>query len=319
MSLLEKLETFLIVLAMVLGLILGQVEFIGHWSRYLISPLLIAMLFGLFLKTPLKEIGQGFKNLKFALTSLGLNFLWIPILGYGLGEIFLQSSVDLKIGFLMLLVTPCTDWYLIFTAMAKGNVPLSTSILPLNLILQILLLPVYLLIFAGLSSQSQTGLLLASVFWILVLPLGASLLVKRFLPEKTTPRRILEKVFAEGVFKLLWLAILFMFASEASQLLANLILFKALFPPVILFFVLNFFVGRLVGGWAKFSREDKASLTMTTLARNSPVSLALAVVAFPDRPFIALALVIGPLIEIPVLAIIAKILLIINPKADIEA
>jgi hypothetical protein len=30
----------------------------------------------------------------------------------------------------MLMVTPCTDWYLIFTGIAKGNVALSTAILP---------------------------------------------------------------------------------------------------------------------------------------------------------------------------------------------
>ncbi|MDR1577014.1 MAG: bile acid:sodium symporter [Deltaproteobacteria bacterium] len=309
MTLLEKLETVLIILAMALGLILGQVDFIGQWSGHLISPLLVAMLFGLFLKTPLKEIWKCFKNLKFALTSLGINFIWVPVLGYFLGELFLSSSPDLKIGFLMLLVTPCTDWYLIFTAMAKGNVTLSTSLLPMNLILQILLLPVYLLIFVGLSSQTRIGTLLASVFWILILPMGTSLLAKRFLKENNLFRLGLEKIFADNVFKLLWLAILFMFASEASQLWANLTQFKALFTPVILFFLINFFVGRLAAYWAKFSREDAVSLTMTTLARNSPVALALAVVAFPHQPLIALALVIGPLIEIPVLALIAKILL----------
>ncbi len=47
----------------------------------------------------------------------------------------------------MLMVTPCTDWYLIFTEIAKGNVALSTAILPVNLILQVLLLPIYLFLF----------------------------------------------------------------------------------------------------------------------------------------------------------------------------
>ncbi len=44
----------------------------------------------------------------------------------------------------MLMVTPCTDWYLLFTGIARGNVPLSASILPMNLILQLALLPLYL-------------------------------------------------------------------------------------------------------------------------------------------------------------------------------
>jgi len=53
---------------------------------------------------------------------------------------------------------------------------------------------------------------------------------------------------------------------------------------------------------------------MTIIARNSPVSLAIAVTAFPDQPLIALALVIGPLIELPVLAIVSQILLFTREK-----
>ncbi|MEC3605392.1 arsenic resistance protein, partial [Bacillus cereus] len=56
------------------------------------------------------------------------------------------------------------------------------------------------------------------------------------------------------------------------------------------------------------------SLSLTTLARNSPVALAIAVTAFPDEPLIALALVIGPLIELPVLAFVSQVLLLIKKK-----
>ena len=84
--------------------------------------------------------------------------------------------------------------------------------------------------------------------------------------------------------------------------------------PVLLFFVINYIVGRLVGKFLKFSYEDSVSLNMTIIARNSPVSLAIAVTAFPDQPLIALALVIGPLIELPVLAIVSQILLFTREK-----
>ena len=60
------------------------------------------------------------------------------------------------------------------------------------------------------------------------------------------------------------------------------------------------------------SYKDTVSLSLTTLARNSPVALAIAVTAFPDEPLIALALVIGPLIELPVLACVSQVLLLIK-------
>ena len=59
------------------------------------------------------------------------------------------------------------------------------------------------------------------------------------------------------------------------------------------------------------SYKDTVSLSLTTL-RNSPVALAIAVTAFPDEPLIALALVIGPLIELPVLACVSQVLLLIK-------
>lgn len=57
---------------------------------------------------------------------------------------FVFLSVDVRMGLVMLLVTPCTDWYLVFTGLARGNVELGASILSLNLLLQICLPPVYL-------------------------------------------------------------------------------------------------------------------------------------------------------------------------------
>ena len=58
----------------------------------------------------------------------------------------------------------------------------------------------------------------------------------------------------------------------------------------------------------RFPKQDIVALNMTTLARNSPLSLAIAVVTFPEQPLVSLALVIGPLIELPVLSVISGIL-----------
>lgn len=78
--------------------------------------------------------------------------------------------------------------------------------------------------------------------------------------------------------------------------------------PLAVFFAANFLLVRLIGPRMKMPREDITALNFTTLARNSPLSLAIAVAAFADRPLIPLALVIGPLIELPVLSLIAGII-----------
>lgn len=108
------------------------------------------------------------------------------------------------------------------------------------------------------------------------------------------------------------LAIVAMFASQGQILLNNLEIIWQITIPLLLFFVINYIVGQKVGKVMKFTYADRASLSLTTLARNSPIALAIAMTAFPDQPLIALTLVIGPLLELPILSIITQLLLFIS-------
>src|SRR5699024_10661824 len=130
MGILYILYTFIILFAVDLGLILGQVNVIEQYAENLITPFLLLMLYGLFLKIPLQQLNKAFSNIRFLGSSTIINFIWTPVLAWGLGAIFLSGYPALWIGFIMLMVTPCTDWYLAFTGIAKGNVSLSTSVLP---------------------------------------------------------------------------------------------------------------------------------------------------------------------------------------------
>jgi len=106
----------------------------------------------------------------------------------------------------------------------------------------------------------------------------------------------------------LCLAVVSMFASESRSLFENPAMLAKMLVPLILFFNVNFVLVRFIGSRLGFPEEDIVPLNFTTLVRNSPLSLAIAVAAFPDRPLISLALVIGPLIELPALAVIAGII-----------
>ena len=135
MSLTEKLQSVFVIIAILIGLVLGHIRWVEENAVSLIVPSSMVMLYGVFLNIPLNRLGQAFQNYKMTGLILGINFLWTPIFVWGLGAIFLRDSPDLWVGLIMLMVTPCTDWYLIFTGIAKGNVPLATAFLPWNMIL----------------------------------------------------------------------------------------------------------------------------------------------------------------------------------------
>jgi ACR3 family arsenite efflux pump ArsB len=312
----EKLEPLLLAGAAMIGLFLGYFSPFGAYGVHLVQPLLILMLLGIFWEIPLNELRRSFADLKFASTSLVINFIWTPCLGFILAKIFLSSSPELQIGYIMLLVTPCTDWYLIFTAMAKGNVPLSASILPINLLLQLLLLPIYLGLFTGLSGQSDPLILVFQIITVLLVPLLAARALVRLARDKPDLKAFFQKVFSGSRFWYLFLAVLCMFASEGGAIVEESDTFLLLLAPVLLFFFINFIFVRGVASALEFNYQNSVSLNLTTLARNSPVALVVAIGAFPDRHLIALALIIGPLIELPVLALIAKILLFMGNKKE---
>ncbi|WP_299704607.1 hypothetical protein [uncultured Pontibacter sp.] len=312
MSLLNKLHTLIIIAAVLLGLLLAQVPFIAAHAATFIIPFLMLMLYGLFLAMPLQGLKQGFLHRKFVTISLLINFVWTPLLAYLLGYMFLSHQHALWIGFVMLMVTPCTDWYIIFTGIAKGNTVLSASILPLNLLLQVILLPIYLLLFFNQTGMLPLGSLLESIVLVIAVPFifahATRLLMLRSGRQGLFEERLLPTFESAQIF-FLGFAIMAMFASEGGVLVNNLEVVYVMLVPLLLFFAINFIVGRLGSHWARLNYGDGASLSLTTLARNSPVALAIAVAAFPDTPLIALALVIGPLIELPILAIASHILL----------
>jgi ACR3 family arsenite efflux pump ArsB len=102
------------------------------------------------------------------------------------------------------------------------------------------------------------------------------------------------------------LAVFCIFASQGELLFSNLDSVIWIFIPLIIFFAANTIIDLLVAEKVNFSYSEYASLTMTTLARNSPLALAIAINSFPGHELISIALVIGPLIELPILYIVSK-------------
>lgn len=309
MDFIEKYQTVFVLVAILGGLALGLIAGIRPVADRLILPFLMVMLFVAFTGIPLSRLRAAFGNRRVVGSSLLINFIWNPLVAVGLGAIFLRNHPALWVGLIMLMVTPCTDWYLIFTDIAGGDVPLATSLLPYNLVLQLVLLPVYLYVFAGTLVGLPLGLLVESVVLVLVVPLVLGGIVRWGLVRTKGQRwftgRFLPRLSPLQVI-FLSLAIGAMFASQGEVIVANPQLLALIAVPVIVFYAINLGVGLGVGRILSFSYEEMVCFNNTILSRNSPTALAIAVVAFPNEPIIPLALVIGPLLELPLLGIIAQ-------------
>lgn len=155
------------------------------------------------------------------------------------------------------------------------------------------------------------NILLESMFLVLIVPLLTALFIEKYI-IKIKNKAWLQEVFLPSVMPtqlvFLCLAIAAMFSSQGRTILSNPKITLELLPPLIIFYISNLILSLKVCRRAKIDKASSTGFCFSTLARNSPIALAISVTAFPDRPLIALALVIGPLIELPTLGIISKIL-----------
>jgi ACR3 family arsenite efflux pump ArsB len=308
---LSKLQPLFIIFSALLGIALGRlIPVLERHAGSFIEIFLMCMLFFVFLNVEIQEISKSFSDLRFSVSALLINFIFTPLFTFVLAKLFLSGQVDLQIGFIMLMVTPCTDWYLIFTGAAGGNVSLGAAILPLNLILQIVLLPLYLLLFMGTEVSFGPGVIIQSMVLVLVIPLAAAKAFK-LTAKKINRRVVLEKIVKKAddmQFVLLCLAIISMFASQGTLLSGNTLLFIKLLPALLVFFAVIFCLSLYTGKMLGLPFRNIIPLVFTTSARNSPVSLAIATITFPLQPVISLVLVMGPLLELPILALDSAIL-----------
>ena len=317
MNVFERYQTALVLAGVALGLAAAQVDGVPSTADRLILPFLLVMLFCVFAQVPLARLRDGFRNRRVVGTSLAVNFVWNPLLAVVLGFVFLRNHPALWVGFVMLMVTPCTDWYLVFTDIADGDVPLATSLLPYNLVLQLVLLPVYLFLFAGELVELPLGVLVESVVLVLIAPIVFASLSRAVVPRLVGDDRFRGTFLpALGPVQVVFLALAVaaMFASQGDAVVENPRLLALMAVPVIVFYVVNFTVGLVVGRVARFSYEENVCFSCTILSRNSPTALAVAVVAFPNEPLIALALVIGPLLELPLLSVVSRAMLSIRDR-----
>lgn len=258
-----------------------------------------------------KDIFAAFKKLKPTGIALGLNFLFTPVFAWFLGYLFLWQYPDIWVGLILYLITPCIGWYLIFTDLADGNVSLGVALLAWNILLQILLMPLYLYLLASRIITLDVVQIFKSVGFFLVAPLLLASMARgkivrakgaAFFWDVVKPRLAPVNLFA------LIVVIVAMFASQGEILLEHLGLIGLMILPSVPFFAVLFSLSVILGRASGLDYPDTTLLAFTTTARNCEVSVAIAVSAFPANPLVALTVVIGPAIELLVLLLLVKVL-----------
>ena len=163
LSVRDEDKPFVLLAAIVVGIAVNRLLHgqLAHLS-WIANIGLFAVMFAVMAFVEITDVAVAFRKVKPTVLALVTNFVFTPLFAWALGWLVLRHYPDLWAGVILYTLTPCIGWYLIFTDLAHGDVPWGVSLLPWNLVLQIVLLPLYLWLLVGTVVPTSAGTLFAS-------------------------------------------------------------------------------------------------------------------------------------------------------------
>ena len=264
----------------------------------LVTPSIAVLMYAMFLQIPFLDLRGGLSNKRFMLALLIANFVLIPLLVWVITR-GLSDYPAILVGALLVLLTPCIDYVVVFTHIGKGDSRAILSATPILLLLQLALLPVYLALMLGGQSEVMIsiGPFVEAFLLLIVAPL--------FLAVATAAAKG-SRVVADWNAAWAWLPVPAMAAvlivvvgSQISSVVRDIDQLAPVIPVYIGFMILAPVVGALTSRASKLPAPIARAVTFSSSTRNSLVVLPLAL-ALPEdiRGLAAAAVITQTLVEL---------------------
>ena len=323
---LSTLDRFLpvwIIAAMALGLALGRwvpglddaltaVE-VGGVSLPIAVGLLL-MMYPVLAKVRYSELDRVTGDRKLLGASLVLNWLLGPALMFALAWLLLPDLPEYRTGLIIVGLARCIAMVLIWNDLSCGDREAAAVLVAINSVFQILAFAAlgwfYLQVLPGWLGLSTTSAefsvwaIVVSVLVFLGIPLVAGFLT-RTLGERRKGRAWYEERFLPRIGPVALHGLLFtivvLFALQGDAVTSKPWDVARIALPLLAYFVLMFGGSFLLGMRLRLGYAKTATLAFTAAGNNFELAIAVAIGTFGVTSGQALAGVVGPLIEVPVL------------------
>jgi len=273
----------------------------------LVNPVLAVLLYVTFLEIPFVRIRRAFRNRRFMLAALGMNFLIVPVVVFGLTRILPQESV-IRVGVFMVLLTPCIDYVITFTELAGGNSEQITAATPALMLIQLLVLPLYLWLFVGrqVAEFIEAGPFIEAFVVIIALPLTLAWATEHW-AARSARGEALQDAMGWLPVPMMCVTLFVVIGSQLPRVQDSIGQVAAVIPVYVAFLVIMPLLGRLAAGLLEMDVGESRALVFTSVTRNSLVILPLAL-ALPSEYALAPAVVVTQtLVELSGMVVLTRI------------
>jgi len=310
-------------LAMATGLLLGrgapgfadalQAVTIGSVSLPIAIGLLV-MMYPVLAKVRYDEVGHVARDGRTMVLSLVLNWLVGPAVMFALAWVFLPDLPAYRTGLIIVGLARCIAMVVIWNDLACGDREAAAVLVALNSLFQVVafgllgwfyldLLPGWL----GLSTDgldTSPGQIAGSVLVFLGIPLLAGYLSRR-VGEASVGRERYEQGFLPRIGPWALYGLLFtivvLFALQGESITSRPLDVARIAVPLLLYFALMWGLSMLLAHRVGLTYERATSVAFTAAGNNFELAIAVTIAVFGAASGQALAGVVGPLIEVPVL------------------
>ena len=322
LSMLDRFLPLWIGAAMVLGVVLGRV-FTGlddtldkvkvDTVSLPIAIGLIAMMYPVLAKVKYRSIGTVIDRRSLVM-SLVLNWLIGPALMFTLAWLLLPDLPEYRTGLIIVGLARCIAMVLIWNDLACGNRELAAVLVAINSLFQIgaysLLGYFYLELLPGWLGLDSDGIdvtiweITKSVLIFLGIPLLAGFLTRTF-GERAKGTQWYEEQFIPRIAPVALYGLLFtiviLFALQGDAITNAPFDVARIALPLVVYFAIMWTGSFAAGLKLGFPYDRNASIAFTAAGNNFELAIAVAIGVFGVSSGQALAGVVGPLIEVPVL------------------
>ncbi|WP_189637551.1 ACR3 family arsenite efflux transporter [Rhodococcus rhodochrous] len=336
MSTLDRFLAVWIGISMVVGLLLGRmIPGLGDALSVLeidnislpIALGLLIMMYPVLAKVRYDRLDTVTGDRKLLISSLILNWVLGPALMFALAWLLLPDLPEYRTGLIIVGLARCIAMVIVWNDLACGDREAAAVLVAINSVFQVIMFAVlgwfYLSVLPGWLGLEQTAFdvspwqIAKSVLIFLGIPLVAGFLTRHF-GEKAKGRdwyedTFLPKIGPWALYGLLFTIVL-LFALQGEQITSQPWDVARIALPLLAYFVLMWGGGFLFGAAIGLGYERTTTLAFTAAGNNFELAIAVAIGTFGVTSGQALAGVVGPLIEVPILVALIYVSLALRKR-----
>lgn len=304
----ERHQAGAFLVALVVGATVGfAIPGFGEATEPAVTPVLGVLLFLTFLSIPLAGLREAVRDARFVASVMIANFVAVPVVVWLLSR-FVAGDEALLLGVLLVLLTPCVDYVIVFAGLAGGSRERLLAATPLLMIVQLLLLPAYVWLMAG--DQAVAAIdprpFVEAFVVLIVVPLALAAVAQAAARRSRRVRTVSQRLLGAMVPVMM----LTLFVAVASQTAAVGDAMWKLAPvvPIFMAFVpCAAAVGVVVGRVARLDVPRRRSVVFSAVTRNSLVVLPLALALPMTFALTPLVVITQTLVELVAMVVLVAV------------